>query len=489
MVSTAELRSERLSFDVVDARKAAFYVAGVRIGALGGGEPGPCRNGLFTPARGATVTYGRVGKGPIEITLTPAQAGGDASSAAAGSFEPADGSPAVAYRDATAILTDKACEPPGAQRLPIWGHLRIGQEFRPAASRDAPEPVFLLGGKLEVAAHAIYTRALYEVTTVTVPVGARLETYAPDGAKDPEEAIWWGAATADPDHVALEVAAATEAPSLALYRPNQTDADIIKLSALTQLAADPSILFLSFVSGIVLFFLGCCASLARLWHEHEEGKERRAERERKRMRQRRPADRSLLGAATLLGALLAAQPTTADVVRLKVSADTFGQGWMFLDADGVCKVVTAGHVVRGIDGALRQPLVLDGRGREWTTGPPALASADPDVAVLPIPAAASPADCGDGRFSAIGVARRVANLADGIIRTTGDSEIRDVPVSRRAAAIDSSNGALFAVKPKLAEDVYARAGAAASCSTPRDRSASSTKPFPTRTRPTPFALT
>ena len=167
---------------------------------------------------------------------------------------------------------------------------------------------------------------------------------------------------------------------------------------------------------------------------------------------RRQSDRAGLGPAALLGVLLAAFPAAADVVRLKVSGGTFGQGWMFLDQDGVCKVVTAGHVIRGIEGQVRQTLVLDGRGREWTTGAPVLNSTEPDIAVLPVPGAADPASCGDGRLSAIGVARRVANLADGIIRTTGESEVRDVPVSRRASVIDRRGGGLFAVKPKLQAD-------------------------------------
>lgn len=172
------------------------------------------------------------------------------------------------------------------------------------------------------------------------------------------------------------------------------------------------------------------------------------------MRPRPRLDRTRrLSLALLLSAGLAVRPAAADVVRLKVGADRFGQGWMFLDTDGVCKVVTAGHVIRGVDGQIRQPLVLDGRGREWTTGEPILASVEPDIAVLPIPAAQEPTLCGDGRLSSIGVSRRVVNMADGLIRTTGDSEIRDVPVSRRASVIDRNNGALFAVRPKVPGDV------------------------------------
>ena len=137
-------------------------------------------------------------------------------------------------------------------------------------------------------------------------------------------------------------------------------------------------------------------------------------------------------------------PAMADIVRLKFG-NSFGQGWMFLDNDGVCKVATAGHVVKGSDGKARPMLVLDATGHEWTAGAPLLLSDDPDVAVIPIPAASNPRACGDGRLSPIGVARRVSNLNGGFIRTTGQTEQRDVPVTRRASVINSHGGSVFAV--------------------------------------------
>ena len=273
VLSTADIHAERISVDVVDARKAAFYIAGVKIGAFGGNEPSACLSGLFTPARGTAVSYGRVGKGPLEITLTPIveTAGLSPAAVAVGSFEPAGGKPAMQYRGTTLIVTDERCNPPTSQRLPFWGHLRVGQEFRPASGSYAPEPSFLLSGKLEVAAHAIWTGTLYQVTSVTLPAGGRLQTNAREQRQNrADQAVWWGTATVDPDHVALDVVAATEAPSLALYRPNRTQADRIELSTLTQLTADPTIVKITFIFGIVVFVLSSCAALAGLWHEHEK---------------------------------------------------------------------------------------------------------------------------------------------------------------------------------------------------------------------------
>ena len=148
----------------------------------------------------------------------------------------------------------------------------------------------------------------------------------------------------------------------------------------------------------------------------------------------------------------AGTPIRAEIVRLKVGRDLFGQGWMFLDQDGVCKVVTAAHVVRGIDGRIRPALALDSRNHEWTVGLPLVVSSDPDIAVLPIPAASTPGACGDGRLSDIGAERRVAQMSDAVIATTEAATIITVPVTRRAASIDGAGGGLFAVRPVLAAD-------------------------------------
>ena len=140
-------------------------------------------------------------------------------------------------------------------------------------------------------------------------------------------------------------------------------------------------------------------------------------------------------------------PVRADVVRLKFGPDLFGQGWKFLDQDGHCKVVTAAHVVRGPDGALRLPIVLDGHGRETPAREALVLSAEPDIAVLAVPAADTPSACGDGRLSAIGAERRAAEMTNAVIVTTGQSEVVEVPVVRRASEMDAGGGEVFTVRP------------------------------------------
>jgi hypothetical protein len=162
----------------------------------------------------------------------------------------------------------------------------------------------------------------------------------------------------------------------------------------------------------------------------------------------------ILGTLLILALVTAPSvgPARADVVRLEIGRDLFGQGWMFLDSDGRCKVVTAAHVVRSPDGALRLPLVLDRRDQEWPAGPALVVSTDPDIAVLAVPSANNPSACGDGRLSAIGVERRAAEMAQAVIATTGQSEVIEVPVARRASAMDAGRGEVFTVRPTIASD-------------------------------------
>ena len=152
----------------------------------------------------------------------------------------------------------------------------------------------------------------------------------------------------------------------------------------------------------------------------------------------------LLAAGLLLGAGIA----QAGVVRVQPNPNSFGQGWMFLDYDGVCKVATAAHVVKLLDGRLASHiLVVDEKGRTPTLGAPLVLSDDPDVAVLPVIGANDPAICGDGRLSAIGVARRVKETVTARIETTEGTGSFRVPVRWRGGAVDAGAGSIFTVEP------------------------------------------
>ena len=158
------------------------------------------------------------------------------------------------------------------------------------------------------------------------------------------------------------------------------------------------------------------------------------------------------------GFLLCAGVAHAGVVRV-VTNNSYGQGWMFLDYDGVCKVATAGHVVKPEGHPLASRIqVTDARAHTFQLGVPLVISRgekDPDIAVLPVIGANDPAICGDGRLSAIGVARRVNETSGVRIETTADRETETirVPVRWRAAVKDSHGGSVFSVQPTDAKDI------------------------------------
>jgi hypothetical protein len=259
VLSTAEIHTEYVSFEVIDSQKAAFHLKGVKVAELG--QSGSCEAGLFTPGLRTKVTYGRLGDGVVEITVTPPP---EATSAAVGLLDRHDGKPLERYTKPIVMEQDSSCleldaETP-AMRFPIWGKAQIGREFQPAAGVGPPEPSLLIDGKLDVSAHAFWTRSLYDVRTVTLPVGSRLETID-------SGAIWWGVAYIDPLKTALIAAMATEAPVLALYRPYRTESDIISVSTLTQLTDDPTIIRIHILLLVFAAVVTAAEWLAKHWHD------------------------------------------------------------------------------------------------------------------------------------------------------------------------------------------------------------------------------
>lgn len=142
------------------------------------------------------------------------------------------------------------------------------------------------------------------------------------------------------------------------------------------------------------------------------------------------------------------------IVRV-VANGNFGQGWMFLDVDARCKVVTPAHVVHlpGEDGRLASTIsIIDGRGRTFFDAVVEVDPKDVDVTVFTVNSASDPQTCGTGRLSVVGMARRIANMKDAFVETTGPDQILRVPIRGRFASMDPNQGSLFTVKPVLDED-------------------------------------
>ena len=275
VVVSADLHTERVSFRVIDPAKAAFYVEGMKSGRLGAEPAGGCATGLFTPAKNAVVTYGRRGEGDVEVTVAPDPDA--ATPALAGHFEAQGTGNTMPLQQTWFMTTDAGCKRPAALQFPIWGDASVGLEFRPPNSAEAPPPSVLIDGTIQVAARSAMRDVLYTVASISIPTGARLQAYAgPErgpaaGPQTPgrpaaPSAIWWGTAYVDPQRTALVVALATEAPDIALYRPNQTDADHIGASSLVQLTGDPDIVRMHILALVFVALIGLCDWIGRHWH-------------------------------------------------------------------------------------------------------------------------------------------------------------------------------------------------------------------------------
>ena len=166
--------------------------------------------------------------------------------------------------------------------------------------------------------------------------------------------------------------------------------------------------------------------------------------------------------------VLCSAPLHAGVVRIITNNSGFGQGWMFLDNDSVCKVMTPAHVIEQVDGRLAPKIeVLDDRGHTFLDVAPEILSdrKERDVAVLVIRGADDPKICGVSRLRQVeNLATRIATLSELVLETTEGSNGNDdgqkpepgaiikVPVRVRQALMDTDQGSQFIVQPTNPKD-------------------------------------
>jgi hypothetical protein len=257
IISMLEAVSERVVVTVLDQRQASFIVGRTKLSGEKVANGGACVAGLVRPVRGATVAYTRLGKAEgIRIEIFPPGQNDDAVVAefiaanSNDSGEPLRG--VVAFEPAQGD-----CEQVGdaIARLPIHGRLRVGEEQLPPARARALPASLLHTGTLSVAANAmtfgIVKPTVYPVTTVTLPVGSRIEV-SPEHNQDPRS-FWWGFVQVPHDAPALSVRAATEAPSLEVYRPASNGSSHIEVGLLVQLLNDPNLARLQLIAAVLVF--------------------------------------------------------------------------------------------------------------------------------------------------------------------------------------------------------------------------------------------
>jgi hypothetical protein len=153
--------------------------------------------------------------------------------------------------------------------------------------------------------------------------------------------------------------------------------------------------------------------------------------------------------------LLATTGARAEHVMLKTGPDTFGQGWLFVDPEGQCRVATPAHVV-GRGAELADALVIDQRGREFPAGGALQPDPDLDLAVLRVSGTRPGQPCTPSRLGLDNLAPTLSRLTEAFIITMEGSELRTIRVERRARSIDSGRGTVFAVAPIRTTDRLAQ---------------------------------
>jgi hypothetical protein len=149
--------------------------------------------------------------------------------------------------------------------------------------------------------------------------------------------------------------------------------------------------------------------------------------------------------------LAAAGCAAAEHVRLKTGPDTFGQGWLYVDPDGQCRVATPAHVVeRGAGFA--EALVIDQRGREYPAGAALQPDPELDLAVLQVSGSRPGQPCTPSRLGLDNLAPTLSRLNEAFLITMEGGELRTIRVERRARSVDSGRGTVFAVAPMRSTD-------------------------------------
>lgn len=266
-VTTATARTERVSFVVTNRRFAAVPISGMRP-ATSPANAQECLEGLLVPNLGVVIGYERDLDKNVSVLLTANETAlkpRDKGSPLA-VFEPRNGGPHLPINEPVDLLSDRTtCEASLPGRFPIWGNLRLGEDVHPTSAGGRVQPGLLLEGRLSVQAKALehwlllpFSRStVYPAKDIPLPFGARLEALDPNST-------WWGTAYIDDQQVGLQVAAATEAGKLALYRPERSTPDVIEITTLTELFSDPNVVQMQVFAAVLLSVFGLCISVAQL---------------------------------------------------------------------------------------------------------------------------------------------------------------------------------------------------------------------------------
>ncbi|KQY25929.1 hypothetical protein [Rhizobium sp. Root483D2] len=145
---------------------------------------------------------------------------------------------------------------------------------------------------------------------------------------------------------------------------------------------------------------------------------------------------------------VACAPTLAETILLARGDDTFGQGWLFLDASGQCRIATPRHVVERTDGTLSAPDLLDSFGRLHPTESPVAAVDDEvDLAFLTVRGPIAKEGCSRDRVRLTPLQPIIESIKQATLEITTPTERQSLAVAFRALSRDSEGGKIIALSP------------------------------------------
>ncbi|MHA6687645.1 hypothetical protein [Mesorhizobium sp. A556] len=139
---------------------------------------------------------------------------------------------------------------------------------------------------------------------------------------------------------------------------------------------------------------------------------------------------------------------SAETILLSRGDDTFGQGWLFLDASGKCMVATPRHVLETSDGKLSTPDLLDSFNRIHVTHSPVGANdPDLDLAFISVGGQIAKDGCSRDRIRSTPLQPIIDGIKQAELGIATPTERQSISVALRAVSRDDSGGGVIALAP------------------------------------------
>lgn len=440
---------ERFEFEVLDPINASQRISGMKMRNIGDTNF-RCVDGLVQPQIGTKIAVSRHDRGQTIFRIEFGDGRDNDERTTVATFIARDEEPQRLI-GGLQFSTDSECPGVPPERIAIDGLASFGHEFRPASLTSDVAAGYLSDGKITMFINAIddflfFKREprLIHVESTIIPAGARVRALA---TKEASASIyngprWTGLATTGQQSREFIVDVYTNAPGVEILLSGATRDQLkLQVSDFTRASKDPNIVaFYSMISSLVLGIGAVLKELAVKYLGFGKTDQPKLYQDKKstpnHSSSRKGASRK--ASLFLLATLFSSGPLSdADALPVRLTVgDQFGQGWMFTDHAGICRIVTAAHVVQRT-GGLVAPAATDANGREFPTSNPVQMDANLDIAVL----TARPAGpCPSGGLGEATAAERIEQSARATLDFLQRTARGTVHLARRARPIDAQGG-------------------------------------------------